>query len=170
MPRVRTLLLLVTCFTAACAAPGRLNVALSADQLDRELAKSFPVTRSASVVFLELADPKVKLVRGSNDLGLSLRASVGVAVLRLEGVLTVKGTLRYQPDDGQFFLDAPAVSSFEVPGLPAAELPEVLSFVNDVVRTVLPTVPLHRLERGGARWLLKAVKVEDGRVIAELGA
>lgn len=167
---MRTLLLLCTVFLVACAAPGRLNVALSEDQLDREIGKSFPVTRSASVLFVELAAPKVKLVRGSNDLGLSLRASVGVAVLRLEGVLTVKGTLRYQPDDGQFFLDAPAVSSFEVPGLPAAELPQVLSFVNDVVRTVLPTVPLHRLERGSARWLLKAIRVEDGRVIAELGA
>jgi hypothetical protein len=102
--------------------------------------------------------------------GLKLRASVGVAVLRLEGVLSVRGKLRYQSDDGVFFLDAPEVVAFEVPGLPTANQPQVFGLVTDVTQTFLPTVPIHRVERNNsARMLLKAVKVEDGRLIAELG-
>jgi hypothetical protein len=153
-----------------CAAPGRLNVVLGAEQLERELTKSFPVKREASVLFMELADPKVQLQSGSEKVGLTLRASVGVAVLRLEGLLTVRGKLRYQSDEGLFFLDAPEVVSFEVPGLPAANQPQVFGLVSDVTQTFLPTVPIHRVEKNSsARMLLKSVKVEDGRLIAELG-
>ncbi len=153
-----------------CAAPGRLNVVLGPEQLERELAKGFPVKREASVLFMELAEPKVQLEGGSDKVGLKLRASVGVAVLRLEGVLSVRGKLRYQSDDGVFFLDAPEVVAFEVPGLPTANQPQVFGLVTDVAQTFLPTVPIHRVERNNsARMLLKAVKVEDGRLIAELG-
>lgn len=154
---------------AGCTTPGRLNVVLGAEQLERELSRSFPVKREASVLFLELAEPKVQLQHGADRLGLKLRASVGVTLLRLEGTLTVRGKLRYQPDDGQFFLDDPEVVAFEVPGLPAADQPELFALVTEVTRAFLPTVPLHRLEQGSTRMLLKAVRVEDGRVIAELG-
>lgn len=165
--RLPLLLLLLT--ITACPAPGRLNVVMSAGELERELARSFPVKREASVLFLELAEPKVVLERGADDIVLKLRASVGVAILRLEGTLSVKGRLRYQARDGFFFLDHPEVISFEVPGLPVAEAPRVLGVVNDIVHTVLPTAPIHHLESGTARMLLKSVRVEDGRIIAELG-
>lgn len=165
---LRTLALLGV-LSIGCAAPGRLNVVLGAEQVERELARSFPVKREASVLFTELSEPKVLLTPGTDTLGLRLRASVGVAVLRLEGQLTVRGRLRFEPADGQFFLDAPEVVAFEVPGLPAAEQPQLFAVVSELTRTFLPTVPLHRLEKGGAKLLLKSVRVEDGRVIAELG-
>lgn len=161
--------LAVVLLLAACPAPGRLNVVMGAEELERELGRSFPVKREASVLFVELAEPRVVLQRGADQLGLKLRASVGVAILRLEGTLSVKGRLRYEANDGFFFLDQPEVTAFEVPGLPAAEEPHVLGIVNDVTRTVLPTVPIHQLKQGTTRMLLKSVRVEDGRVVAELG-
>ncbi|MCA3015146.1 MAG: DUF1439 domain-containing protein [Myxococcaceae bacterium] len=163
---------LVTCALAlgGCAAPGRLNVALGAEQLERELSKGFPVKREASVLFLELADPKVRLEAGSDKVGLTLRASLGIAVLRLEGLLTVRGRVRYQSEQGVFFLDAPEVVSLEVPGLPAAKQEQVFGLVTDVTQLFLPTVPIYRVpQRSSARLLLKAVRVEQGRLIAELG-
>jgi hypothetical protein len=164
-------LVVMTCLSwAACAAPGRLNVVLGAEQLERELTKSFPVKREASVLFMELAEPKVLLQSGSDKVGLTLRASVGVAVLRLEGLVTVRGKLRYDSDAGLFFLDAPEVVSFEVPGLPAANQQQVFGLVSEVTQVFLPTVPIHRVEKNSsAKMLLKSVRVEDGRLIAELG-
>lgn len=151
----------------SCAA--RLRVTMTAPEIERELSKSFPVKSTISVLNIELSDPRVVLQPGSDRIGLKLTAAASVAVIRATGSVTVSGKLRYRPEDGQFFLDEPEVTSLALPGLPETQQPIVLETVNTAVRATLPTVPIHKLEEGGQRLFLRAMRVEDGQVIAELG-
>jgi hypothetical protein len=153
--------------TTGCAA--RLRVAMTGEQIERELSKSFPVTRSYSVLCVELSNPKIALQPGSDRIGLKLIATAGVAIVKVNGSVTVSGKLRYEPDTSQFFLDAPVVTSLELPGLPETQQPQLLDTINVAVQAVLPTVPIHKLEEGSKKMFLRAVRVEDGQVIAELG-
>ncbi|MEW6430995.1 MAG: DUF1439 domain-containing protein [Myxococcota bacterium] len=164
---MRRLALIVLLLTSACAA--RVRVTMTGDQIERELSKSFPVTRSYSVLSVELSEPRVVLQPGGDRIGLRLKATAGVAMLRATGSVTVSGKLRYQQEDSRFFLDEPEVAGLELPGLPETQQPQLLDTINVVVRAVLPTVPIHKLEEGGAKLFLRAVRVEDGQVIAELG-
>lgn len=165
---MKSLLLVVALLLPACAA--RLRVTMTAPEIERELSKSFPVSRDLANVFVvELSDPKVILQPGTDRIGLKLHASAGLSMLRVPGSVTVSGKLRYRAEDAQFFLDEPEVISVELPGLPETQQPQLLDTVNVALRTVLPTVPIHRLESGNAKYFLRAVRIEDGQVIAELG-
>lgn len=163
----RRLALLLLLVSTGCAA--RLRVTMTGEQIERELSKSFPVTRAYSVLSVELSNPKVLLQSGGDRIGLKLNATAAVAILKANGSVTVSGKLRYEPDTSQFFLDEPEVTSLELPGLPETQQPQLLDTLNVAVRAVLPTVPIHQLEDGGKKLFLRAVRVEDGQVIAELG-
>lgn len=164
---MRHLTLIVLLLSTGCAA--RLRVAMTGEQIERELSKSFPVTRSYSVLSVELSNPRVLLQQGGDRIGLKLQATAGVAILKATGSVTVSGRLRYEQASSQFFLDEPEVTSLELPGLPETQQPQLLDTINVAVKATLPTVPIHRLEEGGKKMFLRAVRVEDGQVIAELG-
>lgn len=153
--------------STGCAA--RLRVTMTGEQIERELSKSFPVTRSYSVLSVELSNPKIVLQPGGDRIGLKLNATASVAIVRFTGAVTVSGKLRYEQDSSQFFLDEPAVTSLVLPGLPETQQPQLLDTINVAVKAVLPTVPIHQLEDGSKKMFLRAVRVEDGQVIAELG-
>lgn len=162
------LFLAVALLIAGCQA--RLRVALTAPEIERELSKSFPVQRElGGVLVVELSEPKVVLQPGSDRIGLKLNASAGLSMLRVPGSVTVSGKLRYRQEDQQFFLDEPEVMSVQLAGLPEAQQPALLDTINVALKAVLPTVPIHKLEEGGSKMFLRAVRVEDGQVIAELG-
>ncbi|MCC6333504.1 MAG: DUF1439 domain-containing protein [Myxococcales bacterium] len=162
---MRRWFLALTLLFAACP----LRVTLTAAEIERELSRSFPVTREYSVLSVELSNPKVVLKPGSDRIGLKLDATAGVAILKARGTVSVEGRLRYEAEPRLFYLDDPQVVALQLPGLPETQQQQVLDTINVAVRAALPTVPIHRLEQGNGKYFLRAVKVEDGRVIAELG-
>jgi hypothetical protein len=154
---------------SACSAPGRLRIAIGPDELQRNVEKSFPIARELSIATLELTGPEILLAEGADKLGLRARVRVTVALLAVDGMVAACGKLRYQPEEAAFYLDDPEVTELEVPGLPAEHKPDVLAAINLALGAVLARVPVHRLEGGAAKRFLRSMRVEDGRVVVELG-
>lgn len=82
--------------------------------------------------------------------------------------------VRYDDTQKAFFLEKPVVDSLSAPGLPRETEPVARDAVTALVAQYLRNQPVHVLREDGsaeeraARWLLKAVRVEPGKVVATL--
>ncbi len=153
----------------ACAAPGRLRVVIGPGSIQENLAESFPLAGDLGFARLELTDPELLLEEGADRVGLRLHVRVTMAIVVMEGTVAVEGELRYQAEEATFYVDRPRVLELEMPGIPVEQVPEILTTINDLLATMLPKVPVYRLEEGTTRMLLRSIKVENGALVTELG-
>lgn len=153
----------------ACSAPLRLQLELSRDDLQKQLAPSFPIAQDLMVASVELAEPAVLLAEGSDRIGVRFVAAVRVALVEVRGAVAVEGGLRFAPNEGTFYLRDPAIVEISVPGLSEQQATSVRAIINDALLPMLPEVPLYTLEEGATKMLLRSVIVRDGKVVVELG-
>lgn len=82
--------------------------------------------------------------------------------------------VRYDDSRKAFFLEKPVVDSLSAPGLARETEPMAREAVTALVAQYLRNQPVHVLREDGsaeeraARWLLKGIRIEPGRVVATL--
>ena len=84
----------------------------------------------------------------------------------------VDGSLRYDPERGEFFLLDPVVRRFDVPDLPPAYAGAVREVAAAALAAILPAIPLYRLDstpERAAKLFIKSIDVGNGRVRVAMG-
>ncbi|OGQ80177.1 MAG: hypothetical protein A2289_13225 [Deltaproteobacteria bacterium RIFOXYA12_FULL_58_15] len=167
--RIIAIVLLVVGSSVSCVAPLHRQIELTQKELTKRVNEHFPYEKIAGVFSLTLDNAEVILSEGSEEVGVTLDATVRLGPIKIpSGRVGVVGKLSYDAEKGYVLLYEPHINTFELPKVHDEHLENATKIINDVVTNVLPVVPLHKVE-GGTRWVLKSVKVEKGSVWVELG-
>lgn len=153
------------------------EVAFSETEIQTALAKSGPQQRNynglMTVALLEA--PRITLGVPEGRVGIVAR--VHVSLLGQPAIpVDVTGTagIRYNDNTKAFYLENPVAHSVESQALPKEYESAARNAINTVVVSYFRTKPVYvlradgRPEEAAARWLLRSVRIEPGRVVAVL--
>lgn len=161
----------------------RYTLAFTEDQLAAKLAEKFPFDkRYFFFVNVHLDNPRISLVEGSNrisfgceietELKLEINSEKGVGPLR--GTVQLSGKVRYEPEEGAFFLDEPVVETLSIAGFPEKWRGKLNDAVSRAAGEFLNRAPIYRLrptdiKKAAARLVLRDVQVIDKKLVITMG-
>lgn len=153
------------------------EVFFSEAEIQARLDKNGPLERRYGGM-LGLALPEPPQIRLGQPPG---RAGIAAQIrLSLSGqpeipvAVTGSSGIRYDSDSKAFFLDNPVADSIRSTALPPDMEPLLRQAVSQLLRNYFRTKPVYLLRDDGspeeraARWLLRSIRIEPGRVVAVL--
>lgn len=151
------------------------HVDIEAAELQARIAPRFPTRHcKLALACLELANPVVVLQDGDNRIGLTADAKVTLGTRERVGRVGLAGRPRYEPAEGQLFVDDLQITTLELAGL-SAEAAELLKANGALlVRRALQSHPVYTLDahtaQGAlAKGVLKDVQVVNGKLRLSFG-
>ncbi len=148
-------LLVASLFLFSCA----YTMAISEGQVNRNLAKSFPLEKEYSLAKVELLNPQVKLL-GEDEAQVKLNYKLSLPFMKVrEGTVEARGRVLYDPKTKTIYL-----TDLIPLNLKSSTQRELLSRVLKSVGRI----PVYRLE-GTKGEFVKSIKVERGKILVKLG-
>ena len=126
------------------------TVELTGAQIQEKLNATFPIDKTyIGVVNVRFSHPVVTLKDGSDRVNFSIDADVNVLsnAWRRHGTGQVSGRVRFDPQDGKFYLDDPHVEQFQIDGLPTEYNGVIESGADFAIKPYLDNHPLYQLKR-----------------------
>jgi hypothetical protein len=175
----RTLMFLAALTSSIASGAGLFEreVVFSEADIQSALAKAKPLQLSyGGLVSVALKEPPTVLLDGNDG---RARIMTGVDV-ELQGSKPVRvdvsgrAGVRYDDKSKAFYLENPVVDSVSTPALRKEANPAVREAASQLIAAYFRTKPVYVLREDGspqeiaARWLLKSVRIEPGRVVAVL--
>jgi hypothetical protein len=168
------ILLISGVLSIGCSSALRTTVEFSRDEIQGRIEKKFPFTEKNAFFALTFSAPQVLLERGDR---MGLEVDVKAALLggaSYDGHLEVDGRLDYRPEEGAIFLADTRLERFELEGVSTSYLEQIEAVVGSVLKGFLISQPIYQLRQGDfkhslAKLALKSVRVENGKVVAEVG-
>lgn len=153
------------------------EVVFSETQIQAALDKSRPLQLSygglASVALQEA--PRIFLDRGDGQARIAAGLDFilpGKRPIRVD--LAGRAGIRYDDQSKAFYLENPVAESVSSPSLRQEATPMVREAVTQLMSSYFRSKPVYVLRENGspqeiaARWLLKSIRIEPGRVVAVL--
>jgi Protein of unknown function (DUF1439) len=170
----RASLLLLVC-TSAAGCTASYTIRFTAAEIQQSLNRKLPISKSKFLVRVTVQSLEVELVQGPDRI--LLHPQVGLSIVgqsALSGRALVEGQIRYAPDSGEFFFDAPRVVEVTIVGIPESMRAIAEELIAKSGEAYLTTTPVYRLKQTDfkhslARMLLKSVKVRDGQLQVVIG-
>jgi len=164
-------------FTSTCsAALLDREISISEGEIQEALVKSGPQTRNYGWMSVSLIEAP-KIVLGNPEGRVGINARIHITLLGNRPVpVDVTGTagIRYDDATKAFFLESPVVHTVESQAIPKEAEPGARQAANNLISAYFKAKPLYALRDDGtpqeatARWLLKSVRIEPGKVVATL--
>ncbi|HSG24138.1 MAG TPA: DUF1439 domain-containing protein [Azonexus sp.] len=168
---------LITFATSCGAALLDREVEISEADIQRSLVKSGPQQRNyGGLMTVALLDPPI-VTLGIPEGRVGITARVDIAVLGNRPVpVNFTGTagIRYDDSAKAFFLENPVAHTVESRAIPREAEPQARQAVNTLISNYFRTKPIYVLRQNGsveeiaARWLLRSIRIEAGKVVAIL--
>ena len=171
--------LALSSFATSCgAALFDREVTISEAEIQQELIKAGPQARNfGGLITVSLLEPPA-ITLGTPSAGqVGISARIDLTLLGNRPVpVTFTGTagVRYDEHRKAFFLDKPVAQSVESPALPPEAKPAARQAVNTLIAGYFRSQPVYVLRENGsaqeiaARWLLRSIRIEVGKVVATL--
>ena len=161
----------------AHAGLGEREVSFSEEEVQAALARKGKQEKNyGGILLVSLRDaPNIRLGQSPGRIGLAGRVFVtlvGNPALPVD--VTGSAGLRYDDASKAFYLDNPLAESVETTALPREAQGMARQVVSQFIAGYFRNRPVYQLREDGsleeqtARWLLKSVRVEPGRLIATL--
>lgn len=175
----RQIVLLLLATMAGCASADFLdkNISFSEAEIQAVLDKSSPVEMryGGLMAVTMLQPPRITLGVPEERVGVAARMSItlgGGAPVPLD----MKGTagIRYDDKAKAFYLEKPVADSVQSPALSRDAANAAQGAATQLIAGYFRTRPVYVLRENGnaqestARWLLRSVRIEPGRVVATL--
>lgn len=171
------LLVLVGWISVCSAALADRELSFSEADIQTALLKSGPQQRNfGGLLSAALREPpKINLGEVAGRVGLSARIYIsllGNPALPVD--ITGTAGIRYDDTAKAFFLEKPQAHSVTAETMPKEAEPHARQAINALLAAYFKTQPVYVLKENGsaeeiaARWLLRSVRIEPGKVIAVL--
>ncbi len=166
-------LVLACSLAASCTASYTFR--FTAAEIEQSLNRKLPVSKSKFLVRATVQSLEVGLSERPDRIVLRPQVEVSIAgQSALTGQALVEGQIRYAPDTGEFFFDAPKMVEVTVGGIPESMRQRAEDLIATCAEAYLTITPVYRLEQTDfkqslARMLLKSVKVRDGQLQVVIG-
>ena len=170
-------LLLIAATLPACAGIGEREVSFSEPEVQAALDRKGRQEKTyAGILQVALREaPVIRLGQVPGRITLSGRVFVTVVgnpALPVD--VTGSAGLRYDDASKAFYLENPVAESVETAALPREAQGMARQVVSQFIAAYFRSRPVYQLREDGslaeqtARWLLKTIRIEDGRVVATL--
>lgn len=152
-----------------------LEIALTEKDLRGKIEEVFPIEESyLLVVRLRLSDPEVDLDEGSDRITYQMRAKVSLAGHDFGGSARVSGTIRYEAEKREFYLDDSRLEDLDIDGVSAEYREPLRGVANLAAREVFEKNPVYVLDEEflgklGGTVAVRQVKVVDGKLRISFG-
>lgn len=154
-------------------------VRIPEEQLLEKLQENLPISKSYFFIFqVTLDKPRVELTNGSDrinaGLDVILNIKLGSEEKPLSGSLDASGTIRYEPESGQFYLSDPIVEQLSIQGIPEKYIGKATAVMGKALAEYYADHPIYTLKadgikQGAAKLVLKSVLVENQALALVLG-
>jgi hypothetical protein len=155
------------------------EITFSEADIQNSLLKAGPQSQNyGGWMTVSLRDaPTITLGNPTGRVGISAR--LYIALLGGSPVpVDVTGTagVRYDDRTKAFYLENPVAQSIESQAIPREAGPGALQAINTLIANYFRKKPVHVLREDGraeeiaARWLLRSIRIEPGKVVASLSA
>lgn len=171
------LLALLACGAAHSAGFLEREIFFSETEIQARLNKSTPQQKHyGGLLSLALAEPPtIRLGQPAGRAGITAQIKLSLAGQR-EIPVAVEGNsgIRYDSESKAFFLDNPVADSVQSAALPPDLEPTLRRAVTQLMNSYFRAKPVYILRDDGspeeraARWLLRSIRIEPGRVAAIL--
>lgn len=150
----------------------------SEPELRERLDQQLPWSEQYFLVFdVELANPRVDLVEGSDRVAGGIDATVTIDIgdnpRSMTGGVDLSGGVRYERAEGAFYLTDPQVEAVEIAGILPAYTNKANDAISAALRSFYRSRPIYELSgeeasKVAARLLLEDVTVEDEHLVVTL--
>lgn len=153
------------------------EIQISEEDIQNALVKSGPQEKNyGGLMRLALLEaPKITLGVPEGRVGIAARIEIGLLGNRPVPVnFTGTAGIRYDDNAKAFFLENPVAHTVESLAIPREAEPQARQAVNTLISTYFRTKPVYVLRQDGsaqeiaARWLLRSIRIEPGKVVAIL--
>ena len=151
------------------------TIELTERSLQEKIEAMMPLEKKQYFFTVRLSEPKVELINVSNEVGFFMHVDViAPGGFKGGGRGKIAGTLRYQHDSGEFYLDSPRLVDLEIDLLPKQLTPKIAKLAELVLSKASEKLPVYRLRDDDAKHqlaksTLKSIKVRDHKLLITLG-
>ncbi|PCJ14579.1 MAG: hypothetical protein COB04_14910 [Gammaproteobacteria bacterium] len=142
-------------------------------ELQAQIEAMMPLVKTKYFITIEISNPILDLVALTNELSISADvAALANGSTLGKGSLQLKGTLRYDPDQGAFYLNNATIVKMTIEGVAEQYQKSIKQLSQVAVTEALQQVPVYQFNEGlkqqFAKSVLKSVQVKDEKLLIEL--
>lgn len=150
------------------------TIEITEQEIQKRVTAMKPIQYTKPPVTIEIQDPEPRLLKDTNEIAVSspLELAVG-GLLKVYGYVNAKGTLRYEPTAGEFFLDQPMITEMEIKKLPEKYQPMAREAAQLAIEKTLAMRPIYKLKDNDLKQklmkaVLQSVVVKNDRMVVTL--
>ena len=151
------------------------NLEITEQELQEKIQQKMPIQKTKYFVTVTLSEPKVVLMNGSDriDIESNIKALIP-GDITAKGRGNIEGTIEYVQQSGEFYFTNPEVRSLNIENVAVKYQASIRKVADIAAKSALKRFPIYRfkddnLKQELAKAVLKAVHVENGKLILELG-
>lgn len=170
------LILCILSLIANAALAFTYTLELSEAELQTRITSAQPIQQQRFGMTIIFTDIKIGLIPVSDEISFSSPMDVIIpSDLKAAGAVTMRGTLRYDENLGEFFLDALVIDDINVNGvkLMPSTLARIKIITKYVARVIVTKYSIYKLDNSTkqklAKALLKSVHVKNKTLFITLG-
>ena len=150
------------------------TVELTREDLQQHVDSLMPVQSQLLMIQLALSDPQVSLPEGQNRIAIASRLrALAPGLIDATGRAELSGTIRYQRQEGAFYLDQPVINALQIDQIPAQQTEPLKELLEVALSHALLSTPIYTLSKDNmkermAKMMLKRVEVRDQKLLLHL--
>ncbi|MGO4894228.1 DUF1439 domain-containing protein [Flavobacterium sp. W21_SRS_FM6] len=151
------------------------TVTISQDELQSRVEALMPIEKTKMFVTVLLSNPRVELSEHTDQIELFCHITISApGGLGGQGSVNLIGSLRYESEQGAFFLIEPQIRSIESKDVAEKHLAKVQQIAQIALEQCLSAKPIYRFKDNKmrdklAKAVLQSVTVENKQLLIELG-
>ena len=149
---------------------------ISESELQEKVSAMMPMKKKNVFVAVTISDPKVDLIKESNEIGVFSNIEViALGSLKGSGRAYIKGTLKYEAQKGEFYFRDPTVVSLDVDNVAKKFIPNIKKITQLAITKAMSVYPVYKFKDDNikhtlAKAALKSVTVEHEKLLVTLSA
>ncbi len=143
-------------------------IELSPDKFTQFLKDRFPIEKDVKIGKLVLKNPNVLKIDKNNKLELGTDV-VFDSLIDVDGRVDIAGNIYFDRDKKAFYLQNPEIKKLKFFNQDFTPPPIVDTALNSLINMFFKQTPIYQFDKIYQKYLVKDVKVEDGKIKVILG-
>jgi len=152
---------------------------ISEQQFIDKINEKCPLTKNYLILFdITLRNPRIDLINGSNRINAGMNVDINFTISSnkkiISGSVDFSGNLKYENENGEFFLQYLTIDKVEIDGIPEKYIEKTNAALKNALQFYYNKHPVYRLNDNDikqvvAKALIKSITINDEKVIVILG-